>query len=104
MVIQMIKYNIRPEKAAEYATWAQAAIPILLSAPGIVEIQVYNNVIGTSQVTSMYYFNDLTGFATFRSNDAVDKVGTEAWQYIENVHAELLGPSPFALEPLRPQR
>ena len=104
MVIQLVRYNVRPDKAAEFATWVQAAIPILLSAPGIVEIQGYRNITGTTQVTTLYVFNDLAGFAMFRSNDAVDKVTTEAWQYIENTHTELLGPSTFAPEPLRPQR
>lgn len=103
MVVALLQYNIRPDKAAEYVAYAQANVHGLLSAPGIVEIQTYRNITGRNQITSLYVFDNLADYATWRSNDAVNKIAAETWQYIEDVHIELLGPSPFAAEPLRPQ-
>lgn len=103
MVIALVHYDIRPDKAAEFVEWAQAAVPVFLSAPGIVEIQTYRNITGDSQSTSLYVFEDLASYATWRSNEEVEKIHAEVWQYMENVHIELLGPSPFGSEPLRPQ-
>ena len=34
MVILMVQYNLRPGKAAEYAAWAEAKVPVALSVPG----------------------------------------------------------------------
>lgn len=103
MVIQMARYNVRPDKAAEYATWVQANLPTLLGAPGIVELHGYRNITGETQITVLYLFDDLDAFAKWRSDDAVDQIFTDSWQYLENSHMELLGPSPIAPEPLRPQ-
>jgi len=103
MVIALLQYSIRPEKAAEFVEWAQAAIPVFLSTPGLVEIQTYRNMTGGHQATSLYVFESLADYATWRSSEAVEKIHAEVWQYIENTRLELLGPSPLAAEPLRPQ-
>jgi heme-degrading monooxygenase HmoA len=103
VVILMTRYTIRPDKLAEYAAWAQTAIPAVLGAPGIVEFHGYRNLTGSSQVTTWTVFKDLAGFATWRSSEAVDKVATEQLQFVENFHIELLGPSPVMPEPLRPR-
>jgi len=78
-------------------------MPQRLSAPGLIEIQAYRNITGEHQVTAIAVFEDLAGYSAWRSSDTIQKSNAEAWQYIENVHVELLGPSPVVPEPLRPQ-
>jgi hypothetical protein len=91
MVILLVQYNIRPEKAAEYAAWVGAKVPVALSAPGIVEIKGYRNITGNHQVTALDVFEDLAGFATWRANEEISQIFAELWQYADNVHTELLG-------------
>jgi hypothetical protein len=104
MVILLTQYNIRPDKATEFTTFVQSALPILVGAPAIVELQAYRNLTGENQVTALYYFDDLAGYATWRSDAAVSQLFADVWQYTENMRIELLGPSPFLPQPLRPQR
>jgi antibiotic biosynthesis monooxygenase (ABM) superfamily enzyme len=92
MVILLVQYNIRPEKAAEYATWVEAKLPVALNTPGIVEIKGYSNITGDHQVTALDVFEDLSGFATWWANEAVVQIFAELRQYADNVHTELLGP------------
>jgi antibiotic biosynthesis monooxygenase (ABM) superfamily enzyme len=91
MVIYMVQYTVRPEKAAEYAAWAEAKVPVALSAPGLVEIKAYSNITGDHQTTVLDAFEDLAGFAAWRANEAVDQIFAELRQYADNVHTELLG-------------
>lgn len=91
MVIYMVQYNVRPEKAAEYAAWAEAQVPVALSTPGLVEIKAYRNITGDHRTTVLDVFEDLAGFATWRANEAVSQIFAELWQYADNVHTELLG-------------
>ncbi len=91
MVIYMVPYNVRPEKAAEYAAWAEAQVPVALSTPGLVEIKAYRNITGDHRTTVLDVFEDLAGFATWRANEAVSQIFAELWQYADNVHTELLG-------------
>ncbi|RIK33518.1 MAG: hypothetical protein DCC55_34785 [Chloroflexi bacterium] len=90
MVILMVQYNVRPEKAAEYAAWAEAKVPIALSTPGLVELKGYRNITGDHRTTVLDFFEDLAGFATWRANEAIAQIFAELWQYADNVHTELL--------------
>jgi antibiotic biosynthesis monooxygenase (ABM) superfamily enzyme len=63
MVILLVQSNVRPEKATEYATWAEAKVPVALSVPGLVEIKAYSNITGDHQTTVLDVFEDLAGFA-----------------------------------------
>jgi len=91
MVIYMVRYNVRPEKAAAYATWTEAKVPVALSVPGLVEIKAYSNITGDHQTTALDIFEDLAGFAAWRANEAVVQIFTELREYADNVHTELLG-------------
>jgi antibiotic biosynthesis monooxygenase (ABM) superfamily enzyme len=91
MVILLVQYNVRPEKAAEYATWVEAKVPVALSVPGLVEIKGYSNITGDHQVTALDVFEDLAGFATWWANEAIIQIFAELRQYADNVHTELLG-------------
>jgi antibiotic biosynthesis monooxygenase (ABM) superfamily enzyme len=90
MVILLVQYNVRPEKAAEYAAWAEVKVPVALSVPGLVEIKAYRNITGDHRTTVLDFFEDLAGFATWRANEAVSQIFAELWQYADNVHTELL--------------
>lgn len=87
----MVQYNVRPEKAAEYAAWAAAKVPIAQSVPGLVEIKAYSNITGDYQTTALDIFEDLAGFAAWRANEAVVQIFKELREYADNVHTELLG-------------
>ena len=91
MVILMVQYNIRPGKAAEYAAWAEAKVPVALSVPGLIEIKAYSNITGDHQTTALDVFEDLASFAAWRANEAVVQIFAELRQYADNVHTELLG-------------
>ncbi len=90
MVILMVRYNVRPEKAAEYATWAEAKVPVALSVPGLVEIKAYSNITGDHQTTVLDVFENLAAFAAWRADEAVSQIFAELRQYADNVHTELL--------------
>lgn len=92
MVILLVQYNIRPGKAAEYKTWAEAKAPVALSVPGLVEIKAYSNITGDHQTTALDVFEDLAGFTTWWANEAIIQIFAELRQYADNVHTELLGP------------
>ena len=92
MVVLLLQYTVHPEKAAEYAAWVEAKVPIALSVPGLVEIKAYRNITGDHRTTVLDYFEDLAGFAAWRANEAVNQMFAELWQYADNVHTELLGP------------
>lgn len=91
MVILMVQYNLRPEKAAEYAAWAEALVPVALSVPGLVEIKAYSNITGDHQTTVLDIFEDMAGFAAWRANEAVVQIFAELPRYADNVHTQLLG-------------
>jgi antibiotic biosynthesis monooxygenase (ABM) superfamily enzyme len=92
MVILMVQYNLRPDKAAEYAAWAEAKVPVALSVPGLVEVQGYSNITGDHQITALNVYENLANYATWWTNEAVVQIFTELRQYADNVHTELLGP------------
>ena len=46
MVIYSQQWNIRPEKAAEYPKWSQAALKRLLGVPGVEEFRAFRLMAG----------------------------------------------------------
>ena len=102
MVLYVGKYDIRPEKASEYAEQAKSAIARMLAIPGIVEFRGYRPATGSYQVALTYEFADMKAWAAWNSNEDIQKLWDEARQYITNVSYELWGPSPVVPEPIRP--
>jgi heme-degrading monooxygenase HmoA len=102
MVIYMQQWDIRPEKAPEYAQWADSAVSRLLSVPGVVEFRAFRPLTGDRQAGVTYEFTDLVSWAAWRSNETVMKVWDEARAFMDNSRAELWGPSPVVPEPIRP--
>ncbi len=54
------------------------------------------------QACVTYEFADLESWAVWRSNDTVAEVWDEAKAYMDNLRAELWGPSPVMPDPVRP--
>ena len=102
MVLYVGKYDIRPEKAGEYAEWAKSAMGRMFAMPGIVELRAYRPVTGSYQVAVTYEFADMNAWAAWSSNEDMLKLWDEARTYITNVSYELWGPSPIVSEPIRP--
>ena len=102
MVLYVGKYDVRPEKAGEYAEWAKSAMGRMFALPGIVELRAYRPVTGSYQVAVTYEFTDMNAWAAWSSNEDMLKLWDEARAYITNVSYELWGPSPIISEPIRP--
>ena len=102
MVLYVGKYDIRPEKAGEYAEWAKSAMGRMFAVPGIVELRGYRPVTGSYQVAITYEFADMNAWAAWSSNEDIQKLWDEARAYLTNVSYELWGPSPIVPEPIRP--
>ena len=101
MVLYVGKYDIRPEKAGEYAEWAKSAIAQMSAIPGIVEFRAYRPATGSYQVALTYEFADMKAWAAWNSNEDIQKLWDEAREYITNVSYELWGPSPVVPEPAK---
>ena len=52
MVLQVIKYDIHPDKREAYLKWPEGAIKRLLSVPGVVEFRAYRGAAGAPQVVT----------------------------------------------------
>jgi heme-degrading monooxygenase HmoA len=101
MVIYAVKWDIRPEKAEAYSEWAQSAVSRLLAVPGVVEFRAYRPVTGCHQVVVTYEFTDMQAWASWRDNEATQKVFDEGSECMTNMSLELWGPSPIIPEPIR---
>jgi quinol monooxygenase YgiN len=103
MVLNVVKYDIHPDKAEAYAKLADSAIKRVLAVPGIVELRVYRGGVGAShQVLLTYEFADLAAWAAWDSHPDVQKLEAELYAVALNVTTELWGPSPVVPAPIRP--
>ena len=102
MVLYIGKWNIRPEKAGEYAEWAKSAVGRMFSVPGIVEFRGYRPATGPYEVAVTYEFADMNAWATWSPNDDMLKLRQESSLFCDNLTYELWGPSPVIPEPIRP--
>ncbi len=102
MVIYVMKWDIRPEKAEAYQEWARSAISRSPAVPGVAEFRGYRPATGCHQVAVTYEFADMQAWASWRYNEDVQKVIDEGYTYTVNMSVELWGPSPIVPEPIRP--
>ena len=102
MVLYVSKWDIRPEKADEYAEWAKSALSRIFVVPGVIEFRGYRPATGSHEVAVTYEFADMGAWSAWMSNDDVREVWTEVRQYCTNINSELWGPSPVVPEPIRP--
>ncbi len=102
MVLQVMKWDIHPDKAEAYLEWTQNAIGRTLAAPGVVEFRAYRPATGASQAVTTYEFADMAAWSAWQSNEDVQKVLNELHTVALNVNIEVWGPSPVVPEPIRP--
>ncbi len=102
MVLQVMKWNIHPDKTEAYLKWAESAIKRTLAAPGVVEFRAYRPVTGDSQIVTTYEFADMQAWATWRGDEDGQKVLDELRTLALDVSIELWGPSPVVPRPIRP--
>lgn len=101
MVLQVMKWDIHPDKVDEYMKWAQTAIKRTLSSPGVVEFRAYRPV-GGPQVVSTVEFKSMKEWAAFYDSADAKKIMEEIHTLALNVSIEVWGPSPIVPEPLKP--
>lgn len=104
MVLQVMKWNIHPDKVEDYLKWTESAVKRTLAAPGVVEFRAYRPATGASQVVTTYEFADMATWAAWQSDEDVQKVLDELRALALNVNIEVWGPSPVVPEPIRPEK
>ena len=104
MVLQVMKWNIHPDKVEDYLKWTESAIKRTVAAPGVVEFRAYRPATGASQVVITYEFADMATWAAWQSDEDVQKVLDELRTLALNVNIEVWGPSPVVPEPIRPEK
>jgi len=102
MVLQVMKWDIHPDKVEAYLKWTETAIQRTLAIPGVFEFRAYRPATGDSQVVTTYEFADMAAWAAWRSDEEGEKVMDELHTLALNINVELWGPSPVVSEPIRP--
>ena len=102
MVLYVLKWNIHPNKVDAYRDWTQGAIGRTLGAGGAVEFRGYRPATGRHQVVVTFEFADMSDWAEWNDQDAVQEVLTELRTLANDVTMELWGPSPIVPDPIRP--
>ncbi len=74
MVLYVQKYDVMPGKGEEFIEWAKAAIPQILSVPGIVELRSYRPQVGDSQIATTYEFADMASWAEWQSDETMQRL------------------------------
>ena len=102
MVIQVLKWDIHPDKIEAYGTWVKKALPEILAVPGLGEFRGYRAITGTSQVVTTYEFADLAAWSAWWNHEIVQKSMNERRAFTLNEVSDLWGPSPVVPNPIRP--
>lgn len=102
MVTLVMKWDILPDKAKEYADWARSSVQKQLSVPGLKEFRAYRPVTGTHQVVVTYEFDSFAAYENWRNSEELQKANEEWFLFTTNRYIEFWGPSPVIPEPIRP--
>jgi len=103
MVLYVVKYDLRPERADEYLNiWVPSAIERIRTIPGLVEFRGYRPFAGSHQIAVTYEFTDMKAIAEAQSSGVLQQIMDEGRAYMTNVRSELWAPSPVAPAPIRP--
>ena len=85
-----------------YIAWSKRASATMLQAPGLVEMRVHRNLLGSPQVRLTLVWQTLADWAKFAESAERQKLDSELLEFATNINIELWGPSPVVPEPLRP--
>ncbi len=102
MILYVMKWDIRPEKAEEYQEWAKKGTEMSLALPGVVEFKAFRSIIGGNQVICLYEFNDMKDWASWLADEEFQKHREKGRSVLTNMSQELYGPSPVVPKPMRP--
>ena len=103
MVLQVMTYDVHPDKVEAYTKWTEGGIKRTLAGPGVVEFRAYRAQTGPSQVVTTYEFADLAAWAAWSSDEDVQRVLSELRTLALNIDIEVWGPSPIVPQPIRPR-
>ena len=85
-----------------YVAWSKGASATMLQAPGLVEMRIHRNLLGSPQVRLTLVWQTLADWAKFAESAERQKLDSELLEFAANIDIELWGPSPVVPEPLRP--
>lgn len=102
MVLYVVKWNYRPDKAETIAKWQEDAIRRTVAVPGVIEFRAYRPVSGASRYLVTYEFADLGTWTAWYGHEETQKVLDELHTRASDVTLELWGPSPVVPKPIRP--
>ena len=85
-----------------YVAWSKGASATMLQAPGLVEMRVHRNLLGSPQVRLTLVWQTLADWASFAESPERQSLDSELLEFATDVGLELWGPSPTVPEPLRP--
>lgn len=102
MVLQVMKWDIHPDKTEAYLKWTESAVKRIIAAPGVVEFRAYRPATGASQAVTTLEFADMAAWAAWQSDEDMQKVLAELHTLALNVNIEVWGPSPVVPVPIRP--
>ena len=100
MVLQVMKWNLHPDKTGIYFKWVETAIKRILTSK-VNELKAYRPVTGDSQIAVTIEFADLTAWTDWQGNAEVKKVLAELRTMAVNVNIEVWGPSPVVSKPVQ---
>jgi antibiotic biosynthesis monooxygenase (ABM) superfamily enzyme len=101
MVMQVMKFDIHPDKTEAYVKWSAGAIKDTMGAPGEVEMRAYRTAAGTHQSVITFEFADLAAWAVWSSSEESQRVLREMHTLTLNLEIEVWGPSPLVPQPVR---
>ena len=99
-MIEVVKWDIHPDKIEAYEAWAADAVLRLTAVPGMVEFRAFRLIAGSSQVVTTYEFADLATWATWRADERIQQIIRERRALTLNETSELWGPSPIVPVPV----
>ena len=104
MVLNVLKYNIHPDKAEAYYDWVKQVIPRILVLKGLVELRAFRPVSGSWQVVSTTEYANTAAWVRVAAGKEWQQIMAELHDLALDITVEVWGPSPTVPKPLRPEK
>jgi hypothetical protein len=101
MVLQVMKFDIHPDKVEDYVKGSVGAVKDTMGPSGEVETRAYRTAAGTHQSVITFEFVDLAAWAVWNSSEESQRVLGEMRTMTLNLDIEVWGPSPLVPQPVR---